>query len=93
MGIRGKLLVEHTGIELPNEFVEKYKEEYYLGEYEGRYFLNIASKSETKGHSDILMDLEELLKNSRGNVWAVVLWGDGVINRYNLVTGEEERIK
>jgi hypothetical protein len=92
MGYRGKLLVEHMGIELPNYFVEKYKEDYYLGEYNGKYFLNISSKFETKSHSDIIFDLEEILKGSACNVWAVTLWEDGVIYRHNLSTGNSERI-
>lgn len=92
MGYRGKLLVEHTGIELPNEFVEKYKEEYHIGEYSGKHFLNIASKLEKKYHSDIIDDLRELVKNAGFPVWAVTLWEDGVVIRYNLTNGNEERI-
>jgi hypothetical protein len=92
MGRRGKLLVEHTDIELPGEFVEKYKEDYYLGESDGKYFLNISSKHETKNHSDIISDLEDLLKGSSYDIWAVVLWEDGVIHRHNLSTGNSERI-
>lgn len=91
MGYRGKLLVRHTGIELPKEFVDKYKEKYYIGEHNGKHFLNIASKSEAKYHGDIIDDLEELLKNAVVNVWAVTLWEDGVVRRYNLTTGDEEK--
>lgn len=92
MGYRGKLLVEHTGIELPREFVEKYREQYHIGEHNGKHFLNIASKWETKYHGDIIDDLEELVKNAGYPVWAVTLWEDGVVRRYNLTSGDEERI-
>jgi hypothetical protein len=93
MGYRGKLLVEHTGIELPNYFVDKYKEDYHLGEYNGKYFLNISSKREKKSHFDIISDLEDMLKGIKSNVWAVILWEDGVIYRHNLSTGNSERIE
>lgn len=96
MGYRGKLMVEHTGIELPQNFVEKYNKEYYIGkglegsEKENTYYVNIASKYETKGHWDILQDLEDLLKGESYDVYAVVLWEDGRIDRHNLSTGEQE---
>jgi hypothetical protein len=93
MGYRGKFMTEHTGIELPVEFVEKYKEEYHILKCEnGKYYLNVCSEFETKGHFNIISDLEDLVKDSNYNVWAVILWEDGVINRYNLSTGENERI-
>ena len=96
MGYRSKLMVEHTGIELPKSFVEKYKEEYYIGnglegsENEKTFYINISSKYETNSHLDILIDLEELLKISVFNVYAVVLWEDGRIDRHNLSIGEQE---
>ena len=89
MGYRGKLLIEHTCIELPNEFVEKYKEKYYIEEYNGKHFLNLSSKVERKYHGDIISDLNKLLKNAEYDVWAVILWDDGVIRKYNLRTGDE----
>lgn len=96
MGYRGKLMVEHTGVELPMDFVEKYKESYYIGrglegsDKENTFYVNISSKNETKGHYDILSDLEDLLKGVKFNVYAVVLWEDGRIDRHNLVTGKQE---
>lgn len=96
MGYRGKLMVYHTGIELPQSFVEKYNESYYIGkglkgtDKESTYYINISSKYETKGHWDILQDLEDLLKGESHGVYAVVLWEDGRIDRHNLSTGEQE---
>ena len=91
MGYRGKLMVEHTGIEFPNELVEKYEEDYYIGKNEdGKAYVNISSKNETKGHYDILSDLESLLKGSNYNVYAVILWEDGRIDKYNLCTGKQK---
>jgi len=93
---RGKLLVQHTAIELPNEFVEKYKEDYYIGkgvqgtDLENTYFVNISSKRESKNHSEILLDLMDLLQNETYNIYAVILWDDGSIDRINLVKAEEE---
>ena len=84
MGYRGKLMVEHTGIKLPKEIAEKYKEDYYIAQLDnGDYVVNISSKFETKGHWDILLDLEELLKDNSFGVYGVVLWEDGRIDRHN----------
>jgi len=89
-------MVEHTGIELPKEFVEKHKESYYIGnvikgtDKESTYYVNISSKYETKGHWDILQDLEDLLKGESFCVYAVVLWEDGRIDRHNLTNGEHD---
>ena len=86
-------MTEHTSIELPVEFVEKYKDGYHILKSEnGKYHLNVSSKFETKDHFDIISDLEDLVKGCIYSVWAVILWEDGVINRYNLSTGESERI-
>lgn len=96
MGYRGKLMVEHTGIELPMAFVEKHKESYYIGsglegsDKENTFYVNISSKNETKGHYEILSDLEDLLKGNSFNVYAVILWEDGKVERYNLSNGTQE---
>ena len=91
MGYRGKLMVEHTGIEFPEHLVKKYEEDYYIGKNEeGKSYVNISSKNETKGHYDILSDLESLLKGNNYNVYAVILWEDGRIDKYNLCTGKQE---
>ena len=91
MGYRGKLMVGHTGIKLPKEIAEKYKDDYYIAQLDnGDYVVNISSKRETKGHWDILLDLQELLKNNSFDVYGVVLWDDGKIDRHNLSTGEQE---
>ena len=96
MGYRGKLMVEHTAIKLPQDFVEKYNENYYIGkglegtDKEDTYYINISSKRESKSHGEILFDLEELLKDTTYDVYAVVLWEDGRIDRHNLSTGEQE---
>ena len=91
MGYRGKLMVEHTGIKLPKEIAEKYKDEYYIEQFDnGDYVVNISSKFETTEHWDILIDLKELLKNNSFSVYAVVLWEDGRIDRHNLSTGKQE---
>jgi len=91
MGYRGKLMVEHTGIKLPKEIAEKYKEDYYIAQLDnGDYVVNISSKFETKGHWDILLDLEELLKDNSFGVYGVVLWEDGRIDRHNFSNGEQE---
>ncbi len=96
MGYRGKLMVEHTGIELPIDFVEKHKEAYYIGNglegsgKENTFYVNISSKYETKGHLEILQDLKELLKDNSYGVYGVVLWEDGRIDRHNFSTGEQE---
>lgn len=91
MGYRGKLMVAHTGIELPEYLVKKYEEDYYIGKTnDGKAYVNISSKQETNSHYDILSDLESLLKGINFNVYAVILWEDGVIDRYNLCTGKQE---
>ena len=89
-------MVEHTGIELPIDFVEKHKEVYYIGnglkgsDKENTFYLNISSKYEIKGHWEILSDLENLLKGNSFNVYAVILWEDGKVERYNLSNGTQE---
>ncbi len=90
MGYRGKLIVSETRIELPTTFVEKYKEEYYIEEREGVYWLNISSKYEKKGHYNILVDLHALVKDSGFTVYAAILWEDGAFDRINLKTGKEK---
>ena len=84
-------MVQHTAVVLPKEFVEKYEEDYYIDKLEdGRYMLNISSKCESKGHWDIILGLEKLLKDEEYPVYCVVLWEDGHIDRHNLITGEHE---
>ena len=89
-------MVEHTSIELPIDFVEKHKEVYYIGnglkgsDKENTFYLNISSKYEIKGHWEILSDLENLLKGNSFNVYAVILWEDGKVERYNLSNGTQE---
>jgi hypothetical protein len=96
MGYRGKLMVQHTGIELPIDFVEKHKKLYYIGsglegsDKENTFYVNISSKCERKEHYKILSDLQDLLKGSFSSVYAVILWEDGAIYRYNLSSGEQE---
>ena len=94
MGYRGKLMVEHTRIKLPKEIAEKYKDDYHIEQLEnGDYVVNISSKFETKGHWDILLDLEELLKDNNFGIYGVVLWEDVKIDRHNFSTGEQEKFK
>jgi hypothetical protein len=94
MGYRGKLMVEHTGIELPNELVKKYEEDYYIAKGEnGKAYVNISSKNETKGHYEILSDLQDLLKGNSFYVYAVILWEDGRIDKYNLSSGEQKTFR
>jgi hypothetical protein len=94
MGYRGKLMVENTGITLPKEIAEKYKEDYHIVQLEnGDYVVNISSKFESKSHWDILTDLELLLKDNSFSVYAVILWEDGRVDRHNLCTGSEETFK
>ena len=91
MGNRSKLLVQHTGIKLPKDFVDKHKKDYYIPRLDnGDYVLNISSKKETKSHFDILMDIEDLVENEKFNIYGVVLWDDGRIDKYNFSTGEED---
>ena len=86
-------MTEHSGIELSLEFVEKYKEEYHILQCEnGKFYLNICSEFETKGHSEIIYDLHELVKDTNYNLWAIELYEDGVIYRHNLTTLDSERI-
>ena len=84
-------MVEDTRIKIPKHIAEKYKDDYYIAQLDnGEYIINISSKIETKGHQDILIDLEELLKDYRFGIYAVVLWDNGRIDRHNLSTGERE---
>tara|TARA_R110000803_G_scaffold78075_3_gene143120 strand:- start:4585 stop:4881 length:297 start_codon:yes stop_codon:yes gene_type:complete len=91
MGYRSKLLVAHTAIKLPKEFAEQHKKGYYISQLaNGSHVMNISSKHETKGHWSILLDLEEIMKKETSEVYAVVLWEDGKVDRHNLKTGEHE---
>ena len=85
MGYRGKLIVLDTCIEFPEYLAKKYEGDYYIGKSEscGNY-INISSKNEEKEHFDILLDLHNLLKESIQVVYAVILWDDGRVYRYNL---------
>ncbi len=87
MGHRGQLVVSDTRIELPTTFVEKYKEEYYIEEHEGKHYLNISSKYKKKEHNDILKALHALVKDIGFTVYAGILWEDGAFDRINLETG------
>ena len=84
-------MVEHTAIYLSKEFAEKHKEYYYISQLDnGKYVMNIASKHERKEHVDILEDLEDILKEEPYDVYGVVLWEDGRVDRIDLKTGREE---
>ncbi len=89
---KGKLIVGPTEIELPTTFVEKYKEEYFIEEREGKHLLNISSKYYvTMNPNGILRDLKEVVKDAGFTVYAAVLWTDGDFLRINLTTGRAER--
>ncbi len=93
MGYTGKLIVEHTGIVLPKSFMAKYEKDYHIHKKSGgEGYLNISSKYGEKGHFEIIYDLEELLKDWKFDVWAAILWEDGVIDRHNLMTGKSEKL-
>jgi len=96
MGYRGKFMTADTGIILPASFVDKYKENYHIDsgrkkpDGEEVFYLNISSRTERKEHWEIREDLQEILKGRLGRVYGIVLWEDGMIYRYNLITGEHE---
>ena len=91
MGYRGKLTTNDSGIELPLVFVEKHKELYFIEKNKnGKYYLNISSKIETKNHYDIIEDLHAILKDNGYGVYAIILWEDGRIYRYNLVNLKQD---
>jgi hypothetical protein len=93
MGYRGKLITEHTSIELTKDFVEKHKDKYNIECSNGVYRLNISSKSELKGHHEILFDLEDIADEEDYSIWAAILWEDGRIDRFNLNTGYEDTLE
>lgn len=86
MGYRGKFVTDHTGIKLPDSFVEKHSTDYHI---ENGY-LNIHSKFEKKSHFEIIGDLREFMKGKEFNLWAVIIWEDGRLTRFNLKSGDEE---
>ena len=94
MGYRGKFITEHTSIELPKSFVDKYKDKYYIGDGLGTDYLNVSSKRELKCHQDIIFDLEDIVQEGGySNVWALILWEDGRVDRMDLSTGYEDRLE
>ena len=89
MRYRGKFMTEHTGIIFPKEVAERYIDDYYIfQDSDNNYYINISSKTEMKDHTDILNDIMRVLKHETVDYYAIILWEEGAIDRFNLITGD-----
>jgi len=93
MGYRAVAITEHTGVNIPHWFKDKWGGELNIhvfgpGIYEGDLSTPISYKSERKWHDDIIEDLQKVVgedKEWRGEkLQMIMMHEDGSVNRINI---------
>lgn len=97
MGYRASAITEHTGLNIPQWFSDKWKDQlsipiykgaWYKKEYIGRPRTPIAYLHERKYHHDILEDLQKCVAEDKewsgDNLQMIMMHEDGKVNRISI---------
>lgn len=97
MGYRSVVITEHTGVAIPNWFKEKWDSQFSIPSIQGELVRSefvglpttpIASLRESKGHDELIEDLQKVVAEDKE--WSgdclrmVMMHEDGKVNRINI---------
>lgn len=97
MGYRAVAITEHTGVKVPQWFADKWGDLFSIPTFDSRFYdkkfagkprTPIASLSESKGHEEIIADLQKVVAEDTewpGNcLQMIMMHEDGKVNRINI---------
>ena len=93
VGNRAKFMTQSAHyIELPDSFVKKYQHDYFINKQDGKYCLDIASKTESKYRDEIIDDLHKIIKKEdiEHPVLAIEFYEDGMVVAIDLTSTEKK---